>query len=155
MTDQKILALNDAEVRLVNDNLRLAGDLAARYVGRREPLPSLELLNETFLAWAKAEPEHREHPNIIVNALGMALGQHLVSAAGLEWAVVADEQGSDLAVHGQPGDILVFPTHATAKRCESKEYDFFRWFFETIVQEVNRMKAEWRQPSSASGRTRA
>lgn len=155
MAEQVIQPPNEAEMRWVGENLRLAADLGERLCGKREALPSLELLGTTFATWAQLPPDRREHPNVVVNALGLAFGQHLVNAAGLQWAVVSDEKSTDIAVHGQPGDILVFPANATAKRCESGDYDFFTGLFEEMMREIARMRSAWQGHGDGGGRTRA
>jgi hypothetical protein len=66
--------------------------------------------------WLEQPEQDREDPNPFINAIGSAFGQALVDALGLEWAVVSDEHGTEIAVHGQPGDILVFPPNLVAKR---------------------------------------
>lgn len=40
-------------------------------------------------------------------------------------AAATDEHGTDLALHGQPGDVLIHPTNATAKRVVADEAGFF------------------------------
>jgi hypothetical protein len=143
VAEQVIGLPNQAELRWVQNGIAVAARLAAQYTGKEEALPSLDLLGETFAAWAAAPRASRGEPNAIVNALGLALGQHLVNGAGLEWAVVSDEHGTDIAVHGEPGKILLFPTNATAKRCEAGEYRFFSHFFEQSLQHIARLRAEW------------
>jgi hypothetical protein len=66
-----------------------------------------------------------EDPNPVINALGLALGSYLIDRADLSWKVVEDEYGTEIAIHGQPGDILIFPTNLVAKRFESRTTEFF------------------------------
>jgi hypothetical protein len=139
---QRIARPNDAEHAWREQNLRTAANLAQRYAGVPSGLPSLVALDATFAGWGAAPAEDREDASLVVNALGIALGQHLVNEAGLHWAVVSDESGTDLAVHGEAGDILVFPTSATAKRCESGDYEFFQWFFDQLCRDIDRIRGE-------------
>jgi Domain of unknown function (DUF3806) len=139
---QRIERPNDAEHAWLEQNLRMAADLAQRYTGVPHGLPSLVSLGATFARWGAAPAEDREDANLVVNALGIALGQHLVNEVGLHWAVVSDESGTDLAVHGEVGEILVFPTSATAKRCESGDYEFFQWFFDQLCQDIGHIRGE-------------
>ncbi len=141
MPDQLIQPLNQAELGWIGENLRVAADLAERLCGKREALPSLELLGATLVSWAQQPADQRGDPNAVVNALGLAFGQHLVNAADLEWVVVSDAQGTEIAVHGQPADILIFPTNATAKRFESKEFDFFARLFSQMVDDIARLRS--------------
>jgi len=139
--DQLIQPPNEAELAWIGKNLRLAADLAERLSGKREVLPSLELLGTIFASWAQLPADRQGDPNVVVNALGLAFGQHLVNAADLQWVVVSDAQGTEIAVHGQPGDILILPTNATAKRFESKEFDFFARLFQQMVDEIARVRS--------------
>src|SRR5262245_56372508 len=42
----------------------------------------------------------------------------------MRWVVVTDEHGTDIAVHGAPGDVLVFPTSVIGKRIAGGESCF-------------------------------
>jgi hypothetical protein len=81
--------------------------------------------------------------NAVVNASGLAFGQHLGNALNLGWAVVSDDNGTDIAVHGNPGDILVFPTDATAKRVVAQEYTFFAQLFEELSRDITQARQAW------------
>ena len=129
MPEQAIEAPNDAELAWIRSNLDVAKRLTAIHTGEeRDALPDARLLDEVFAAWLRewtATPgEERDDPNAYINAVGLAFGQSLVDALGLEWAVVTDEYGTEIAVRGQPGDLLVFPTNLVAKRFESGETHF-------------------------------
>lgn len=129
MPEQAIQAPNDAELAWIRSNLDVAKRLAAIHTGgKREALPDPRLLDEVFAAWLRewnATPsDERGDPNAYINAVGLAFGQSLVDTLGLEWAVVTDEYGTEIAVRGQPGDLLVFPTNLVAKRFETGETHF-------------------------------
>lgn len=76
----------------------------------------------------------------MINALGMALGQYLVDRLGLDWKLVEDEYGTEVAVHGQPGDVLVFPPNLVAKRLETRTVGFF----EPVAGQIERQLGELR-----------
>lgn len=103
---------NDAELLWVAD---LLGELAADGVSLDDASVS-QYFDRRLGAWIEAVAEEREDPNIPINRVGAAVGELLVRSAGLRWVVATDEYGTELAVHGQPGDILLYPMNAVAKR---------------------------------------
>ena len=122
---QMISELNDAEQMWVQDNVAAA----RRYVedaGHPVDGPPLDpaALDVAWSFWLHGWPADQEDPNPVINAIGLAFGQYLVEHLGLAWKVVEDEFGTEIAVHGDPGDILVFPANLVAKRLESRETDF-------------------------------
>jgi len=116
--------LNDAEPEWVA--ARVAA--ARRAIGEGEiTAPALDAL------WEQTRGTEPPEQNDRVNVVGLALGQHLVDRFGLEWAVLSDEQGTEMAVRG-PSDFTVFPTNFVAKRYESGETHFI----EPFVAEIGR-----------------
>ena len=129
MPGQAIEAPDQAELEWIRSNLDVARRLAAIQTGEESQAPpDARRLDEVFGAWLRewnATPgEERDDPNAYINAVGLAFGQSLVDTLGLEWAVVTDEYGTEIAVRGQPGDLLVFPTNLVAKRFETDETHF-------------------------------
>jgi hypothetical protein len=125
----------------VESNLGVARALVAAYTGReQEALPNVELLDEVYAAWRaewlRQPSGERDDPNVYINAIGLAFGQALVDELGLQWAVVTDDYGTEIAVHGQPGDVLVFPPNLVAKRFETGETGFLAPVFNEIVDRV-------------------
>jgi len=66
--------------------------------------------------------------------IGFSFGQHLVDDFGLPWAVVSDEQGTEMAVHREAGDVTVFPANLAAKRWESRDTGFLRPIYDEVAQ---------------------
>ncbi len=151
MDQPKILPLNDAEIQWIQNHLIFAEQLVEKYTRKRESLPSLELLGDTYTAWANAPVDHREEVNDVINALGLALGQHLVNQAAMKWVVVSDKIGTDIAVHGEPGCILIYPTAVTAKRYGRKDLNFFSWIFKAMLEDIESMRSQARQSSRLEG----
>jgi hypothetical protein len=142
MAEPSILELSDAERSWVAQQIAAAAALARVHVGRDEPLPSLETLGATFSAWSNSPGDQRHDANSVVLALGAAFGQHLVDGLGLRWVIVSDEHGTDLAVHGQPGDMLMFPISSTAKRCETGDFGFFPVLYAMMRDDVSKRRRE-------------
>lgn len=138
---QRISELNDAERAWVADNVAAA----RRYVEDAglpvdgQPLDPAAL-DAAWAFWLQAWPVGEEDPNPLINALGMALGQYLVDRLGLDWKLVEDESGTEVAVHGQPGDVLVFPPNLVAKRLHTRTVGFFV----PVAGQIERQVAELR-----------
>lgn len=145
MSEQRVEAPTAAELEWVRDNLKLAESLAKVYAGA-EPGTALTLadLDTAFANWLNTwhavPPDERDDPNPYINGFGLAFGQALVDDVGLEWAVVTDEHGTDIAVHGQPGDVLVFPTNFVAKRFERGETRFMQSSLDKIRSRVEELR---------------
>jgi hypothetical protein len=135
---QTISELSVAERAWVEDNLAAA----RRYVVDagvsvdEGGAPDPPALDAAWSFWLQAWPAEEEDPNPVINALGIAFGQYLVDRLGLDWKVVEDEYGTEIAVHGQPGDVLVFPPNLVAKRLESRTVGFFVPVAGQIEQQV-------------------
>jgi hypothetical protein len=137
----RVDALTETEVRWVETQLAAAADLAHAYTGASEPLPSLDRMAATLQAW-RSRPEPRDPDvNAVVNALGIAFGEHVRRSTGLGWVIAADDQGTDLALHGQPGDILIYPANAVAKRIVAGEDDFFSPLHASMCESVAAVQA--------------
>ena len=75
--------------------------------------------------WASATDLERPDPNPFINALGTALGEHLVRRCGMRWVVAADAYGNELAVVGPVGDLIVYPANAVGQRWATQESGAF------------------------------
>jgi hypothetical protein len=123
---QQILELNQNERKWIQENLDAIQGLLLAMLGEQRPdwlTPAH--LDEAYSAWHAAHNRGAEDPNPMINAFGIAFGQYLTGALGLEWKVVSDDLGTEIAVYGRPGDSLVFPANLVAKRFEKGETGFF------------------------------
>jgi hypothetical protein len=138
---QRISDLNDAERAWVADNVAAA----RRYVDDAGPPVGRQLLDPAALdaAWAfwlQGWPADAEDPNPVINALGMAFGQYLVDHLDLAWMIVEDDFGTEIAVHGHVGDVLVFPQNLVAKRLETRTVGFFAPIAAGIERQVAQVR---------------
>ena len=138
---QKISELTDAERAWVDDNAAAA----RRYVeDAGQPVEGTALdpaaLDAAWAFWLQGWPADQEDPNPVINALGLAFGQYLVEHLDLAWKVVEDDSGTEIAVHGDPGDILVFPANLVAKRLETRTVGFFVPIAEQIERQANQVR---------------
>ena len=134
--DQTIAELTAKEVEWVASQQ----ESAATFVRTTSPSDaarplSLAALDRAFKAWIAQDPTDVNEITAVINAVGVAFGQHLVDGVGLKWVIASDEHGTDLAVYGFPGagDVLVYPANLVAKRWERRETDFL----ETIYGEMS------------------
>jgi hypothetical protein len=78
----------------------------------------------------------------MINAFGAAFGEVFVDRLGMSWSVVTDENGCEMAVTGQPGDVIVFPPNFVAKRFVKKETGFFASHFHAMSEEIRRIQGK-------------
>ena len=76
----------------------------------------------------------------MINVLRAGVRQVLVDELGLDWAVVTDKHGTEIAVHGQPGDLLVFPPNLVAKRFERGETHFLEPIYQGIAEQAAELR---------------
>lgn len=121
----RLRALSSDERDWLVAQLRGAAELVARYNGDGSPA-TLEDLDDCLERWTSAEPSSREPTEDVVAMLGAAFGAHLVDQLALDWVVVTDTYGTDIGVIGQPGDFVIAPMSATAKRVHWGQSRFFQ-----------------------------
>jgi hypothetical protein len=106
-----VTALNEAELAWV---AALIAEMGAEGVALDASAIS-EYFDRRRAEWMRSR-ELAGDPNVHINRVGAAVGEILVRRAGLQWVVVEDEYGTELGVHGESNDILLFPMNAVAKR---------------------------------------
>lgn len=137
MSEQKIEPPNDSELAWVRAHVDAVKEATGGDVG----VAALdELYAGWYEEWAAQPKDAREDPNDMINAVGLTFGQALVDGIGLDWAIVTDEQSTEIAVHGQPGDILVFPPNLIAKRFEHGETRFLQMVYDGIAAQVAELR---------------
>lgn len=135
-----VAPLSTAELGWRDQQLAIAALLAERYTGTSETPPALERLDACVAGWLD-DDDSRVDVNTLVNAVGVAFGAHVARDGSLDWVIATDDQGSDLALHGQPGDIVLFPAHAVAKRVTSGEVGFLVPLHHAVVGTVEQRRA--------------
>lgn len=73
-------------------------------------------------------------PQDIVECLGCAFGEYLVTHGECSWLVIADSFGTDLAVRKTGTDVTTFPLAVIAKRIDSPPEELS--FFEPIARSL-------------------
>lgn len=74
------------------------------------------LFDAELQVWLGLGHDERPDPNELINRLGIGFGDCIRRRSGTAWVLATDEHGTEIAIHGQPGDILMFPTNMVAKR---------------------------------------
>jgi hypothetical protein len=123
---QKISDPSPAELAWVDANLVKAREFvvaAGRQLEANEAL-SPDPLDAAWSFWL-SRLQAGEDPNPAINALALAFGKYLLDRLQLSWKVVEDEYGTEVALHGQPNDVLIFPPNLVAKRFQSRTIKFF------------------------------
>lgn len=133
--------LTDSDRDWLVDRLRGAADLITSYNGDDSP-PTLDDLDDCLERWARDSAESRPTPDHAVQALGVAFGAHLAEICDLDWAVVNDDFGRDIVLVGQPGDIIVAPIAATAKRVDAGTFRFFAAFANEMAPRIAQVRAD-------------
>ncbi len=133
--------LNAGEVAWRAQQLETARRLAEILTGESEPLPSLERLDAVIASWRAQAGSSSRDVNLLVNAVGIAFGEHVARDTGLEWVIATDQWGADMALHGQPGDVLLHPKSAVAKRITAGECGFTTPLHRALVAEVRQIRA--------------
>lgn len=143
MPAAKLEAPNANELAWIAENLARATAMAHKYGGDAEALarPTLGGLDQLWATWTASLREQAQDPNPLINMVGIALGQHLVDTLGLRWVIASDEYGTELAVHGEPGNVLVFPCNLVAKRWQSGETTFIARVGAELARDISALRA--------------
>ena len=79
-------------------------------------------LDVASAAWASAPEQDREPHDRIIERFAISIGEHLHRHTDLDWQVVTDAFGTDLAVaDGMRGDFVVVPLNLVAVRWLRRE----------------------------------
>ena len=143
---QTILEPNEAELKWIEANLQVARSAIKTFAPEHGEQITLAALDAAFATWLSQHDPQQEDPNPFINAFGIGFGQYLADHLDLKWAVVNDDAGTELAVHGQPGDILIFPTNFVAKRYATRETGFFGRLYAQMETDITDVRRRWNRP---------
>lgn len=87
-------------------------------------------------AWTTLPDDERPDPNPLINAVGAAIGNELVHELGLKWVVASDESGTEAALFGQPGEVLLYPMNAVAKRWTGDSSGSLEAYYKGVIKQV-------------------
>ena len=134
MTSQ---APNPAELEWIADNLaRLRSDgvdiADAASLGAH--------FDRAYREWAAFPSTLRDDPNPVITRVGIGVGEHLRQRTGLEWAIETDEYGTELALIGQPGNVLIFPPNLVGKRWSEEGVGVLPGLIEMVLSTVEDLR---------------
>ncbi len=108
-----------------------------------EGIPEPAALERMWEVWLANGLDGVESDRVIT-PIGCAFGDHLVQRWDLTWVVATDEWGTDVAVHGSPGDVLLFPVDFVSKRDESRAPIPLVEASDRLGEVLAKARAEWR-----------
>lgn len=115
--DQLIVAPDAGQRRWIAEQLAVLRDF-----GVAPTFAALEAcFAEQHAEWHAAARQDRFEAEGAVAAIGVGWGQALVDSLGLQWAIVHDRTGTDLAVVGEPGAVVLYPVGSIAKRWDDPD----------------------------------
>jgi len=75
-----------------------------------------DLYEKSVTQWHRVNPPERVDPHPMINAIGSALGEHLVLRTQLRWMIADDGHRTELALHEPRSKMLLYPTDLVAER---------------------------------------
>ncbi len=140
---QKILKPNKSELEWIRTGVEAGRAFVQDLTGETlDGVPQPHQLDQAFAKWLSQHNRETEDPNPIINLVGLTFGQYLADSLNLNWVVVRDSQGTEIAVHGQPGNILVFPPNLIAKRYTTGETGFLQPIFDDMKKQIELVRAQ-------------
>jgi len=140
-TSMKSKPINKAEQVWIENNLTAVRSLITSLDGSDGAITP-DALDRAYEAWFSGHRSDTEDPNPMINAFGIAFGRHLVDTLTLQWAIVKEQGRSDLAVVGQPGDIVVVPANLVAKRYTRGETGFFSALYQEMKATIATVRSQ-------------
>ena len=116
--------------------------------GRSDYSIDADLLDALWVEWKKSAVADNEAIASFVQSFGVGFGQLLVDYSGFEWAILADEYGTDFAVRALPGtaNTRVTPIDFVLKRYEDDIDEFVVHAIQEIEAIVAQSADEWGEP---------
>jgi Domain of unknown function (DUF3806) len=95
--------------------------------------------DEMLNAWVRLNESQRPDPNAIINQIGLAFGQYVADHARLDWTVATDSHGTEIALHRERGNVLIYPTDLVAKRWAAHEQHVLPALARTMIETVGQI----------------
>lgn len=96
--------------------------------------------DEYVAAVRATDPEDRDDPTPVCTMIGMAMGEYLVRNSRLQWRVVTDHEGTDLALSTPEENAVLYPSDPVADAWEQQKV---QW----LPDWVDQLIAGMQQPS--------
>lgn len=99
-----------------------------------DPGTMQDVYDAYFAKVAEQDPSEREDPTERLTTIAMAVGEYLQRTTCLQWRVVTDAQGRDLALYREIDGTVMFPIDPVAGAWQQQEAGWLAGFV-TAVQE--------------------
>ena len=94
------------------------------------------LYDDSVMRWHRVNPPERVNPNPMINAIGTALGEHLVRRTALRWTLAVDDGRTELGLADGASQVLLYPTDLVAQRWRAQQNGEF--IIETVKHLTDR-----------------
>jgi hypothetical protein len=132
----RIEDLSSSETGWVQENLAALAEAGVQ-LGDMAELGAF--FDAQLTSWMAAPQEERGDPNPFINLIGLGFGEYLRRECGLRWVLATDSQGSEIAIHGEAGDVIMYPTNMVAKRWVARECGVLPELAAAMVDSVHRL----------------
>lgn len=97
-------------------------ELVTRSGADVDDLGRIRAVYESSIAsWRRINPPERDDPTIMVNAIAMAFGEHLIRRVPLRWVLADDEHGTELALHASKPAAFLVPAQLVGRHWAAEE----------------------------------
>jgi len=149
--------LTEKELRWCDDMRKLSLDLCELYAGSRpHARPTIREIHDTYEGWLAAtqpsgllrrSPKGHPDANAVAIALGVALGDQIAQATGMEWKIITDAYGTDLGLflaglEGTYSDIVTHPMNFIAKRIVDRQSGWLFPAATSLIDGIHEMTGE-------------
>jgi Domain of unknown function (DUF3806) len=152
---QRIEELNDAERQWIASCIDAARQMVTAFSPNDSGKPiDASILDRAYAGWLATNESDGNRINEVINAIGFAFGQLLVTESGFRFVVATDDQGCEMAILALPGkgDVLVYPSHLVDKRWRTRETGFLVPLHRVITDQVRDVAANWPNLPDAFGK---
>lgn len=135
--------LRSSERKWLESNRQVLPELG-KLAGVAPGTNPLQMADAVIAYWHRLPEAERADANDVVSVAGVALGDALAAKHGLEWKIVTDAFGTDVALWWSGGgdrNLILAPTHSIAKRFADSPSGCVVQLFEAISASVESAKA--------------
>jgi hypothetical protein len=104
------------------------------------------LYDDSVMRWHRVNPPERVNPSPMINAIGIAIGEHVVRCTSLRWTLGVIDGRTELGLAEGASHVLLYPTELVAERWRAQQSGEF------VIETVERLTGRFPR---ANGRRRA
>lgn len=98
------------------------------------------LYDDSVMRWHRVNPPERVNPSPMINAIGTALGEHLVRRTALRWTLALEDGRTELGLADGSSQVILCPTELVAERWRAQQNGKF--VTETVERLIGRFPRE-------------